>query len=243
MCDGYSIAYGIAAVVGAAASYAGQQQQVKEYKRANAEQEAYANAQQYLANSKRQEEQRMGEEQRQSVLDEAQDVAPTRRPQMQQAEDKQTASNVNALQQANLLGQDSIAQAAEGNQSEEYLRQRAESAGKQTDRAIKLARLFGASGAGQEAMDNQMMGSINHRLDQSAIAARRNAMRNGYDWMFDNMDNERAKARAKYDPSKGMGMQALGGTMMNIGMSGIGQNMGSSTGAMKAGKTTAKGAF
>ena len=110
MCDGYSIAYGIAAVVGAAASYAGQQQQVKEYKRANAEQEAYANAQQYLANSKRQEEQRMGEEQRQSVLDEAQDVAPTRRPQMQQAEDKQTASNVNALQQANLLGQDSIAQ-------------------------------------------------------------------------------------------------------------------------------------
>ena len=92
-------------------------------------------------------------------------------------------------------------------------------------------------------MANQMMGSINHRLDQSAIAARRNAMRNGYDWMFDNMDNERAKARAKYDPNKGMGMQALGGTMMNIGMSGIGQNMGSSTGAMKAGKTTAKGAF
>ena len=148
MCDGYSIAYGIAAVVGAAASYAGQQQQVKEYKRANAEQEAYANAQQYLANSKRQEEQRMGDEQRQSVLDEAQDVAPTRRPQMQQAEDKQTASNVNALQQANLLGQDSIAQAAEGNQSEEYLRQRAESAGKQTDRAIKLAWLVGAFCAG-----------------------------------------------------------------------------------------------
>ncbi len=243
MCDGYSIAYGIAAVVGAAASYAGQQQQVKEYKRANAEQEAYANAQQYLANSKRQEEQRMGEEQRQSVLDEAQDVAPTRRPQMQQAEDKQTASNVNALQQANLLGQDSIAQAAEGNQSEEYLRQRAESAGRQTDRAIKLARLFGASGAGQEAMANQMMGSINHRLDQSAIAARRNAMRSGYDWMFDNMDNERTKARAKYDPSKGMGMQALGGTMMNIGMSGLGQSMGSAAGGMKANKTTAKGAF
>lgn len=185
----------------------------------------------------------MGEEQRQSVLDEAQDVAPTRRPQMQQAEDKQTASNVNALQQANLLGQDSIAQAAEGNQSEEYLRQRAESAGKQTDRAIKLARLFGASGAGQEAMANQMMGSINHRLDQSAIAARRNAMRSGYDWMFDNMDNERTKARAKYDPSKGMGMQALGGTMMNIGMSGLGQGMGSAAGGMKANKTTAKGAF
>lgn len=233
----------IIAAVGAAASYAGSQQQAKEYKRANAEQEAYANAQQYLANSKRQEEQRMGDEQRQSVMDEAQDVAPTRRPQMQQAEDKQTASNVNALQQANLLGQDSIAQAAEGNQSEEYLRQRAESAGKQTDRAIKLARLFGASGAGQEAMSNQMMGSINHRLDQSAIAARRNAMRNGYDWMFDNMDNERTKARAKYDPSKGMGMQALGGTMMNIGMSGLGQGMGSATGGMKANKTTAKGAF
>ena len=88
-----------------------------------------------------------------------------------------------------------------------------------------------------------MMGSINHRLDQSAIAARRNAMRSGYDWMFDNMDNQRTKARANYDPGKGMGMQALGGTMMNIGMSGLGQSMGGASGGMKANKTTAKGAF
>ena len=61
-------------------------------------------------------------------MQEAEVVAPSRVQQVQQAEDTQTASNVNALQQANLLGEDSVAAGAQGNQSNAYLKARAEAA-------------------------------------------------------------------------------------------------------------------
>ena len=229
MCYVAAIPYVIAAV-GAGVSYYGQQQQASEYKRAQREQDAYNTAQQQLALNQRAEDRKFSDEKNASILKEAETVAPTRTAQIQQAEDTQTASNVNALQQANLLGDDSVAAGAAGNQSQTYLKARAEAAAKQTDQAIKLARLFGAQGAGNDAVANQALGAIDHRLDQQALDARRRSMHNGYDWLFDDLSVRKARAKGNYNPSKGAGAQALGGAAMNIGMSEMGGYFGNQAG-------------
>ena len=176
---------------------------------------------------KQAEENQFSQRKQQSVLNEAEVVAPDRVQQVQQAADTQTASNVNALQQANLLGEESVAQGAQGNQSNAYLKARAEAAAKQTDQAIKLARLFGATGAGNTAVANQAQSALDYRLDQQAIDANRRSMQRGYDWMFDDLSVRRAKAQNNYNPNKGAGLQALGGLAMNYGANGIGSQAGS----------------
>lgn len=243
MCGASSIAYGIATIVGAGMSYYGAQQQSTEYKRARQEQDAYAAAQQHLAMTQREEDRKISDAKQNSVLEEAAAVAPTRANEIKQSEDKQTASNVDALQQANLLGEDSVAATASGNQSNEYLKARSDAAAQQTEQAIKLARLFGAQTAGQDAVANQMMGAIDHRLNQQALDANRASMNRGFDWMFDDLSVRRDRARADYDPNKGAGMQAIGGSMMNIGMGGMGDAFGSSVGGTKKVNRSAGGGY
>ena len=230
MCYVAAIPYVVAAV-GAGMSYYGQQQQAEEFKRARNEQDAYATAQRQLALNQKGEEQKFGEQKNKAIMEEAEAVAPTRLEHVQQAEDKQTASNVNALQQANVLGGDSVAAGAQGNQSNAYLKARAEAAAKQTDQAIKLARLFGATGAGNTAVANQAQNALDFRLDQQAIDANRRSMQRGYDWMFDDLSVRRAKAQNNYNPNKGAGWQALGGLAMNYGADGIGTSMGNAAGS------------
>ena len=224
MCYVAAIPYVVAAV-GAGMSYYGQQQQASEYKRAQREQDAYAAAQRQLALNQKGEEEKFSEQKNKSIMQEAEVVAPSRVQQVQQAEDTQTASNVNALQQANLLGEDSVAAGAQGNQSNAYLKARAEAAAKQTDQAIKLARLFGATGAGNTAVANQAQQAIDYRLDQQAIDANRRSMQRGYQWMFDDLAVRGNKA-ARVDASKGQTAQALGGLAMSYGANGIGSNAG-----------------
>ena len=175
---------------------------------------------------KQAEENQFSQRKQQSVLNEAEVVAPDRVQQVQQAADTQTASNVNALQQANLLGEESVAQGAQGNQSNAYLKARAEAAAKQTDQAIKLARLFGATGAGNTAVANQAQSALDYRLDQQAIDANRRSMQRGYQWMFDDLALRGNKA-ARVDASKGQTAQALGGLAMSYGANGIGSQAGS----------------
>ena len=225
MCYVAAIPYVVAAV-GAGMSYYGQQQQASEYKRAQREQDAYAAAQRQLALNQKGEEEKFSEQKNKSIMQEAEVVAPIRVEQVQQAEDTQTASNVNALQQANLLGEESVAQGAQGNQSNAYLKARAEAAAKQTDQAIKLARLFGATGAGNTAVANQVQQAIDYRLDQQAIDANRRSMQRGYQWMFDDLAVRGNKA-ARVDASKGQTAQALGGLAMSYGANGIGSQAGS----------------
>ena len=224
-----AILYVIAAV-GAGVSYYGQQQQAGEFKRARNEQDAYATAQRQLALNQKGEEQKFSEQKNKSIMQEAEAVAPTRLEHVQQAEDTQTASNVNALQQANVLGGDSVAAGAQGNQSNAYLKARAEAAAKQTDQAIKLARLFGATGAGNTAVANQAQQAIDYRLDQQAIDAQRRSMQRGYQWMFDDLALRGNKA-ARVDASKGQTAQALGGLLMSYGGNGIGTSMGNAAGS------------
>ena len=225
MCYVAAIPYVVAAV-GAGMSYYGQQQQAGEFKRAQNEQDAYATAQRQLALNQKGEEQKFSEQKNKSIMQEAEAVAPTRLEHVQQAEDTQTASNVNALRQANVLGGDSVAQGAQGNQSNAYLKARAEAAAKQTDQAIKLARLFGSTGAGNTAVANQAQNALDFRLDQQAIDANRRSMQRGYDWMFDDLALRGNKA-ARVDASKGQTAQALGGLAMSYGANGIGSQAGS----------------
>ena len=229
MCYVAAIPYVIAAV-GAGMSYYGQQQQAGEFKRARNEQDAYATAQRQLALNQKGEEQKFSEQKNKSIMQEAEAVAPTRLEHVQQAEDTQTASNVNALQQANVLGGDSVAAGAQGNQSNAYLKARAEAAAKQTDQAIKLARLFGATGAGNTAVANQAQQAIDYRLDQQSIDAQRRSMQRGYQWMFDDLALRGNKA-AHVDASKGQTAQALGGLLMSYGGNGIGTSMGNAAGS------------
>ena len=224
MCYVAAIPYVVAAV-GAGMSYYGQQQQASEYKRAQREQDAYAAAQRQLALNQKGEEEKFSEQKNKSIMQEAEVVAPIRVEQVRQAEDTQTASNVNALQQANLLGEESVAQGAQGDQSNAYLKARAEAAAKQTDQAIKLARLFGATGAGNTAVANQAQQAIDYRLDQQSIDAQRRSMQRGYQWMFDDLAVRGNKA-ARVDASKGQTAQALGGLAMSYGANGIGSNAG-----------------
>ena len=216
----------IAMAIGTAATVAGQNQQRNEAKRAQAAQDQFNAMQKKMVLDKQAEENQFSQRKQQSVLNEAEVVAPDRVQQVQQAADTQTASNVNALQQANLLGEESVAQGAQGNQSNAYLKARAEAAAKQTDQAIKLARLFGATGAGNTAVANQAQQAIDYRLDQQAIDANRRSMQRGYQWMFDDLAL-RGNNAARVDASKGQTAQALGGLLMSYGGNGIGSQAGS----------------
>ena len=216
----------IAMAIGTAATVAGQNQQRNEAKRAQAAQDQFNAMQKKMVLDKQAEENQFSQRKQQSVLNEAEVVAPDRVQQVQQAADTQTASNVNALQQANLLGEESVAQGAQGNQSNTYLKARAEAAAKQTDQAIKLARLFGATGAGNTAVANQAQQAIEYRLDQQSIDAQRRSMQRGYQWMFDDLAL-RGNNAARVDPSKGQTAQALGGLAMSYGANGIGSQAGS----------------
>lgn len=84
------------------------------------------------------------------------------------------------------------------------------------DQAIKLARLFGATGAGNTAVANQAQSALGYRLDQQAIDANRRSMQRGYQWMFDDLALRGNKA-ARVDASKGQTAQALGGLLMSYG--------------------------
>ena len=216
----------IAMAIGTAATVAGQNQQRNEAKRAQAAQDQFNAMQKKMVLDKQAEENQFSQRKQQSVLNEAEVVAPDRVQQVQQAADTQTASNVNALQQANLLGEESVAQGAQGNQSNAYLKARAEAAAKQTDQAIKLTRLFGATGAGNQAVANQAQSALDYRLDQQAIDAQRRSMQRGYQWMFDDLALRGNKA-ARVDASKGQTAQALGGLAMSYGGNGIGSQAGS----------------
>ena len=229
MCDAASAIAGIAAVVGAGMSYAGQQQQASAYKRQANEQAAYATAQAQLANRQRKEEDEYGQKKRDSIVEEAQAVSPDRVDAINQAQDTQTESNVNALQQANALGDGSVAQTAEGNQSDTYLKARADAAAKQTDKAINLARLFAGTTAANQAVAGQAQNALNYRLDQQKIDSQRKSMQNGYEYLQNALAVDKNNAGLKSQAAAagaGSGLTALGGAAMNYGLSNLGNSAG-----------------
>ena len=230
MCEASSIIAGITAVVGAGMSYAGQQQQASEVKRARNEQAAHTAAQKQLAMQQQADELELSKEKKQAIIDESKEVAPNKRTEQIEAETaKAQESNVNAMQEANLLGEDSIKQSGDGDYSETYEQERALKGAQQTEDAIKMARLFGANTATGRAIQNQDLAAVQHRLKQSEIDSKRNSVRSGYDWMFNDLGARKAEKSA-VDGSKGAALGAIGGAAMNYGLSNLGGAAGKSAG-------------
>ena len=149
------------ATIGAGVSYAGQQKQAAEVKRARNEQAAHTAAQKQLAQQQQDEELKLSKEKQDAIVDEAEEVSPNKRVEQIEAETiKAQESNVNAMEEANLLGEDSINQAGEGNYSDAYIQKKALDEANQTDAAIGMARLFGASTATGRAMQNNKINQI-----------------------------------------------------------------------------------
>ena len=230
MCEPSSIIAGIAAVVGAGMSYAGQQKQAAEVKRARNEQAAHTAAQRQLAQQQQDDELLLSKEKKDAVIDEAEEIAPNKRVEQIEAEtQKAQQSNVNAMEEANLLGDESIQQLGDGKFSEAYVQARADSAAEQTKEAIKNARLFGASTATNRAMQNNDINRIQHVLKQSEIDGKRNSLRAGYDVLFNDLAARKGEKSA-VDSSKGGALSALGGAAMNYGMSNLGGAAGQASG-------------
>ena len=229
MCD--PVTLGVASlVVGAGTSLYGQKQQQRAQDDYNEKQTSIQNQQKQLALQQQAKEDQFGKQKAADIVDEAAKVSASepRVEAMKTAEDKATASNVNALEQANALGNDSVARSAEGNQSEAYLNARAAAASKQSDTAIKLARLFGASGAIDGAMQEQNTSAINNKLNQQGIDFRNRQQRRGFDGANDLLVKQSAGVR--FDSTAGQAASAIGGTLFNAGASGLGNSLGSNGG-------------
>ena len=220
----------VAAVAGVGASIYGANKAQAAQDEYNRKMEANQNQQKQLALQQQAKEDAFGKEKAADIVDEAakMSAAQPRVDAMKKAEDTATASNVNALEQANALGNDSVDKSAEGNQSEAYLNARAEAAAKQSDSAIKLARLFGASGSIDNAMQAQSQSTIQNKLNQQAIDFRNRQQRRGFDGALDLLGKQAAST--KYDATAGQSAQAIGGALFNAGAKGLGNSFGSSGG-------------
>ncbi len=235
MCNPALIGAAVAAI-GAGVSYAGQQKQAAEVKRARNEQAAHTAAQKQLAQQQQDEELKLSKEKQDAIVDEAEEVSPNKRVEQIEAETiKAQESNVNAMEEANLLGEDSINQAGEGNYSDAYIQKKALDEANQTDAAIGMARLFGASTATGRAMQNNKINQIQHQLKQSDIDGKRNSVRAGYNVLFNDLAARKAEKSA-VDGSVGGTAQALGGAAMNYGLSTMGNGMGANAGKAQANK-------
>ena len=235
MCNPALIGAAVAAI-GAGVSYAGQQKQAAEVKRARNEQAAHTAAQKQLAQQQQDEELKLSKEKQDAIVDEAEEVSPNKRVEQIEAETiKAQESNVNAMEEANLLGEDSINQAGEGNYSDAYIQKKALDEANQTDAAIGMARLFGASTATGRAMQNNKINQIQHQLKQSDIDGKRNSVRAGYNVLFNDLAARKAEKSA-VDGSVGGTAQALGGAAMNYGLSTMGNSMGANAGKAQANK-------
>ena len=235
MCNPALIGAAVAAI-GAGVSYAGQQKQAAEVRRARNEQAAHTAAQKQLAQQQQDEELKLSKEKQDAIVDEAEEVSPNKRAEQIEAETvKAQESNVNAMEEANLLGEDSINQAGEGNYSDAYIQKKALDEANQTDAAIGMARLFGASTATGRAMQNNNIERIQHQLKQSDIDGKRNSVRAGYNVLFNDLGARKAEKSA-VDGSVGGAAQALGGAAMNYGLSTMGNGMGANAGKAQANK-------
>ena len=235
MCNPALIGAAVAAI-GAGVSYAGQQKQAAEVKRARNEQAAHTAAQKQLAQQQQDEELKLSKEKQDAIVDEAEEVSPNKRVEQIEAETiKAQESNVNAMEDANLLGEDSISQAGEGNYSDAYIQKKALDEANQTDAAIGMARLFGASTATGRAMQNNKINQIQHQLKQSDIDGKRNSVRAGYNVLFNDLAARKAE-KSSVGGSVGGAAQALGGAAMNYGLSTMGNSMGANAGKAQANK-------
>lgn len=215
------------AAAGYGLNHASQRAQQHEYNRAKQADDFYENQRLQQLIKQQNENNDFAARKNQEIVKEAEAVAPNqnRVDEIQRQTDTQTASNIRALQDLNAVGNDSVARFADGNHSDAYNLKRAETAANQTAQAINLARLFAAQSAPSAAMAQQRSNSLDHRLNQGLIDAQRNSANRGHNVIQESIANRRNRA-TRIDPTKGQAQQALGGAMMQYGLSGVGQQAG-----------------
>ena len=225
MCDPVSIGMGVA---GLGLSYYGQSQQQKAMNNYNNAQDALRSRQKALALTEQQNQDVLQGQKNLNVVDEAAKMtaAEPRVQALRQAEDVATQSNVRALEQANAIGVNQSDNS--GHDSEAYLQAKADAVARQQDSAIKLARLFGQSGAINGAMQSQATNALENTLKEQALKYQSRQSQRGYEVQNDLLGKQSAGLR--YDSSAGQAAQSLGGTFMQAGMSGIGAQAGGGKG-------------
>ena len=226
MCDPVSIGMGVA---GLGLSYYGQSQQQKAMNNYNNAQDALRSRQKALALTEQQNQDVLQGQKNQNVIDEASKMtaAEPRVQALRQAEDVATQSNVRALEQANAIGVNQSDNS--GHDSEAYLQAKADAVARQQDSAIKLARLFGQSGAINGAMQTQATNALENTLKEQALKYQSRQSQRGYELQNDLLGKQSAGLR--YDSSAGQLSSGLGGMFMQAGMSGIGAQAGGGKGA------------
>lgn len=225
MCDPVSIGMGVA---GLGLSYYGQSQQQKAMNNYNNAQDALRSRQKALALTEQQNQDVLQGQKNLNVVDEAAKMtaAEPRVQALRQAEDVATQSNVRALEQANAIGVNQSDNS--GHDSEAYLQAKADAVARQQDSAIKLARLFGQSGAINGAMQSQATNALENTLKEQALKYQSRQSQRGYEVQNDLLGKQSAGLR--YDSSAGQLASGLGGTFMQAGMSGIGAQAGGGKG-------------
>ena len=220
MCDPVSIGMGVA---GLGLSYYGQRQQQKAMNNYNNAQDALRSRQKALALTEQQNQDVLQEQKNLNVVDEAAKMtaAEPRVQALRQAEDTATQSNVRALEQANAVGVNQSDNS--GHDSEAYLQAKADAVARQQDSAIKLARLFGQSGAINGAMQSQATNALENTLKEQALKYQSRQSQRGYELQNDLLGKQSAGLR--YDSSAGQLSSGLGGMFMQAGMSGIGKSL------------------
>ena len=225
MCDPVSIGMGVA---GLGLSYYGQRQQQKAMNNYNNAQDALRSRQKALALTEQQNQDVLQGQKNLNVVDEAAKMtaAEPRVQALRQAEDVATQSNVRALEQANAIGVNQSDNS--GHDSEAYLQAKADAVARQQDSAIKLARLFGQSGAINGAMQSQATNALENTLKEQALKYQSRQSQRGYELQNDLLGKQSAGLR--YDSSAGQLASGLGGMFMQAGMSGIGAQAGGGKG-------------
>lgn len=226
MCDPVSIGMGVA---GLGLSYYGQSQQQKAMNNYNNAQDALRSRQKALALTEQQNQDVLQGQKNLNVVDEAAKMtaAEPRVQALRQAEDVATQSNVRALEQANAIGVNQSDNS--GHDSEAYLQAKADAVARQQDSAIKLARLFGQSGAINGAMQSQATNALENTLKEQALKYQSRQSQRGYEVQNDLLGKQSAGLR--YDSSAGQMASGLGGMFMQAGMAGIGAQAGGGKGA------------
>ena len=225
MCDPVSIGMGVA---GLGLSYYGQSQQQKAMNNYNNAQDALRSRQKALALTEQQNQDVLQGQKNLNVVDEAAKMtaAEPRVQALRQAEDVATQSNVRALEQANAVGMNDYDNS--GHDSEAYLQAKADAVARQQDSAIKLARLFGQSGAINGAMQTQATSALENTLQEQALKYQSRQSQRGYEVQNDLLGKQSAGLR--YDSSAGQLASGLGGMFMQAGMAGIGAQAGGGKG-------------
>ena len=220
MCDPVSIGMGVA---GLGLSYYGQRQQQKAMNNYNNAQDALRSRQKALALTEQQNQDVLQGQKNLNVVDEAAKMtaAEPRVQALRQAEDVATQSNVRALEQANAIGVNQSDNS--GHDSEAYLQAKADAVARQQDSAIKLARLFGQSGAINGAMQSQATNALENTLKEQALKYQSRQSQRGYELQNDLLGKQSAGLR--YDSSAGQLASGLGGMFMQAGTAGIGKSL------------------